>query len=64
MSDIRPPPNLTFHIFGPKSVKIRPLQNHSKCTPTGGSEFDFFAILDLPLGFGGPVLWDVVDFGT
>ena len=49
--DIRPPSGLP-HIW-PKSVKIRPLQNHSKCTPhsTRGSDFEFF-------------VWDLADFGT
>ena len=28
------------------------------------SNFKFFAILDVPLGFGGPVLWDLADFGN
>ena len=53
MWDIRPP-TLTPHIFWSKTVKIRPLQNHSQCTPhsTRGSDFEFFAILDVPLGFG------------
>ena len=46
-------------IFWSKSVKIRPLPNHSKCTPHSTREFEFFNILDLPSGVSDPFLWDL-----
>ena len=48
--------------IGQNSTSRKSLKMHS--TQHQGSDFEFFAGVDVPMGHGGPVLWGLADIGT